>query len=143
MIASAMRADRIGPDARVTLIVVLLAVMVGATGLVMLGEIAGIAVAAVGVLVGIGAQLAAIGTMHAAVVDRAPGAVARATGVTMTGYYIGALVSPAAFGALADATDTFAWSWTATATLLLCAMPTWVIAARVTGAGSTGAMSLD
>ena len=85
----------------------------------------------VGAVIGISVQLATIGTMHATVVDHAAGSVARATGVTMTGYYIGALASPAAFGALADVTGTFAWSWLATVILLLLAIPTWALAARV------------
>jgi predicted MFS family arabinose efflux permease len=130
MIANARVADREGPEARLRRLILLIAINAAATLLVLVGELFGIAVVAIGVVVGIGAQLAAIGTMHAAVVDRAPHAVARATGVTMTGYYIGALASPAAFGALADATDTFAWSWGATTALLVVALPVWAIAGR-------------
>lgn len=131
MIASAQRTDRVGPDARVRRLIALLAVNLVGTLLVMAGELVGTWFVAVGAIIGISAQLAAIGTMHAAVVDRAPHAVARATGVTMTGYYIGALASPAAFGWLADWTDTFAWSWAATAVLLAVALPVWHIASRV------------
>jgi MFS family permease len=130
MIWSAQRTDRVGPDARIRRLQALLAVNIGATLLVMAGEALGVVVAAIGVVIGISAQLGSIGTMHAAVVDRAPRAVGRATGVTMTGYYIGALVSPATFGWLADATDTFAWSWGATAALLTLALPVWTVAGR-------------
>lgn len=131
MIASAQRTDRVGPEARVRRLITLLAINLVGTVLVMTGELVGTWFVAVGAVIGISAQLAAIGTMHAAVVDRAPHAVARATGVTMTGYYIGALASPAAFGWLADATDTFAWSWAATAVLLAVALPVWRIAGAV------------
>jgi CP family cyanate transporter-like MFS transporter len=131
MIGSARFADREGPEARLRRLIILIAIVSAGTLLVLLGEFIGIAVVAAGVVIGIGAQLAAIGTMHAAVVDSAPAAVARATGVTMTGYYVGALASPAAFGMLADATGTFSWSWAATAVLLILALPVWALAGRV------------
>ena len=67
-------------------------------------------------------QLAAIGTMHACVVDKAPFSVSRATGITMTGYYLGALASPALFGFVVDWTGTFAYSWLGTAVLLFGAV---------------------
>ena len=130
MIASARVADREGPEARLRRLIMLIAINCASTLLVLAGAWIGVAVVAVGVVIGIGVQLAAIGTMHAAVVDRAPRAVARATGVTMTGYYIGALASPAAFGALVDATDTFAWGWGVTAALLVVAVPVWALAGR-------------
>ena len=72
--------------------------------MVLLADAIGLALAIVGTVIGIAVQLSAIGTMHATIVDRAPGAVARATGWTMTGYYLGALVSPTAFGVVADVT---------------------------------------
>ena len=55
----------------------------------------------IGLTLGVSTQLAAIGTMHAAVIDKAQ------TGITMTGYYLGALVTPAGFGLLVDISDTF------------------------------------
>lgn len=134
MIAAAQHTDRVGPDGRVRRLMILIAINLVGTMLVLVGEAFGVWLVAIGAVVGISAQLSAIGTMHAAVVDRAPQAVAGATGVTMTGYYIGALASPAAFGWLADATDTFAWSWGATALLLTIALPVWHIAGR-TGRG--------
>lgn len=131
MIGSARFADKEGPEARMRRLILLITVNCVGTLLVLLGASVGVALVAIGAVIGVGAQLAAIGTMHAAVVDRAPKAVARATGVTMTGYYIGALASPAAFGALADATDTFAWSWAATVVLLVLAVPVWMIVGRL------------
>lgn len=53
----------------------------------------------------------------------------------MTGYYLGALVSPTAFGILADATDTYTWSWVATIALLVLAIPAWFAAGRVAVSG--------
>ena len=130
MILSARSADKEGPEARLRRLVVLIGINCVGTVLVLVGEFTGIAVVALGAVIGIGAQLAAIGTMHAAVVDRAPDAIASATGITMTGYYVGALASPVAFGLLADATGTFAWSWGATIVLLLAALPVWVMAGQ-------------
>ena len=42
------------------------------------------------------------GLMHAAIVELAPDAVAQATGITLTGYYLGAFVAPYSFGFIAD-----------------------------------------
>lgn len=142
MILNALRADRVGPEQRIGRIVVLVAINATATLLVLGGLVAGITIVLVGAVIGISAQLASIGTMHATIIDRAPTAVARATGVTMTGYYLGVLISPAAFGALADVTDTFAWSWLATIIFLLLAIPAWLMAGRVPVKG-VGAGQVD
>ena len=125
MMVNARRADRRTADQRMRLIVVLVLAILAGTLLVLSGAQLGLAVAAVGVAVGLSAQLASIGTMHASIVDRAPGAVARATGLTMTGYYLGAFFSPAAFGFLVDATGNFYTSWAATAVLLVLAVAAW------------------
>jgi MFS family permease len=132
MVLNGARADRVGPARRIHRIMILVTINAAATTLVLAGLAAGVTVVFVGAVLGISTQLASIGTMHAAVVDRAPDAVARATGVTMTGYYLGALAAPSAFGALTDATGTFAWSWLMTIALLLLALPAWVMAGRVT-----------
>ena len=42
------------------------------------------------------------GLMHAAIVELAPDAVAQATGITLTGYYLGSFVAPYLFGFIAD-----------------------------------------
>lgn len=131
MIFIARRSDEVGPAQRIPRMMILIAVAVAGTLLVLAGEVLGVWVVVIGTIIGISAQLASIGTMHAVVVDRAPHAVARATGVTMTGYYVGALASPALFGAVADATDTFAWSWLGIAVLLFLAIPAWGRANRV------------
>ena len=118
MVLSALYADRIGPARRVPLIVGLCVVLAASMALIPAGfalNVAVVGAAAVGAMVGIAVQLVAVGTMHAAVVDRAPHAVQRATGITMTGYYLGALVGPVSFGALVDWLDTYTWAWLAMA----------------------------
>lgn len=111
MSLTALRADYLGRTRRVPLIVGLCSILTAANLVVMSGLTLGLAIATVGLLIGFVAQLAAIGIMHAAVVDRASHAVARATGVTMTGYYMGALATPVSFGALVDWLDTYTWAW--------------------------------
>lgn len=125
MIVNGQRTDRVGSERRILRIMTLLAINVLATTMVLLGAWMGVFAVLIGAVVGASVQLASIGTMHAAIVDKAPLAVATATGWTMTGYYLGALSSPAAFGWLADATDTFAWSWLATIVLMVLAIPAW------------------
>ena len=111
MSLAALRADYLGRTKRVPIIVGLCIVLTASMLLVMSGLTLGLVVATIGLFVGFIAQLAAIGIMHAAVVDRAPRAVARATGVTMTGYYMGALATPVSFGALVDWLGTYTWAW--------------------------------
>ena len=118
MVLGAIYADRIGPTRRVPFIISLTLTMAISIAVIPLGfalDVAVVAAAAVGVIAGIGTQLVAVGSMHAAVVDRAPHAVQRATGITMTGYYLGALAGPVSFGALVDWLDTYTWAWLAMA----------------------------
>lgn len=111
MSLTALRADYLGRTRRVPLIVGLCVVLTASLLVTMSGLTFGLAVATIGLFAGFIVQLAAIGIMHAAVVDRAPQAVARATGVTMTGYYLGALATPVSFGALVDWLGTYTWAW--------------------------------
>ena len=111
MSLTALRADLLGRTRRVPLIVGLCSILTAANLVVMSGLTLGLVVATIGLLIGFVSQLAAIGIMHAAVVDRASHAVARATGVTMTGYYFGALATPVSFGALVDWLGTYTWAW--------------------------------
>jgi len=138
MLVSARFADREGPDARMLRLRQLIWAAIGGTVLVLVGEFVGFGMVALGCFVGIGAQLAAIGTMHAAVVDRVPNAVAHATGVTMTGYYVGALVAPFAFGVLVDLLDGFTWSWSLSGLVLAASLPAWSAAARSHSISSAG-----
>ncbi len=115
MSLTALRADYLGRTKRVPLIVGLCVVLTASILVTMSGLTFGLAVATIGLFAGFIVQLAAIGIMHAAVVDRAPQAVARATGLTMTGYYMGALATPVSFGALVDWLGTYTWAWLAMA----------------------------
>jgi predicted MFS family arabinose efflux permease len=135
MIANGRLADRIGPERRISRLLVLvtastvsmIAIMAGPAA----GATAGLTVVAVAIVIATAVQLSTIGTMHAAVVDRAGSEVARATGVTMTGYYLGALVSPVGFGLLIDLTGRYWPSWLAMVVLLALSIPTWRRAGRL------------
>lgn len=126
MIANALQSDRNGPTQRRKRLISLIGLNAIGVIIVLMGEVLGVFVVLVGAVIGIAAQLSAIGIMHATVVHQAPHGVARATGWVMTGYYLGALLSPVAFGAMVDATGTFAYSWSATFALLLLAILAWL-----------------
>lgn len=131
LLVNGLLADRNGPDRRIDRICVLAALSASAVVLVWAAPSLGIAAAGVGDVIGVAMQLAAIGTMHAAIVDRAPHAVATATGITMTGYYLGALVSPVGFGALVDATGSYGWGWIVLAAMLAASIPAWRAGGRI------------
>ena len=69
-----------------------------------------IVVVLIAITVAVVSQLAAIGTMHAFIIDLCPGSAGKGSGLTMTGYYLGALVAPVSFGYLADRFG-YSWSW--------------------------------
>tara|TARA_B100000676_G_scaffold89040_2_gene88775 strand:+ start:10410 stop:11591 length:1182 start_codon:yes stop_codon:yes gene_type:complete len=131
MICNGLFADRLGADSRVKLLMALLFSSSIAVVLVSLGPALGIASVIIGAIVGVSTQLSAIGTMHACIVDKAPLSVSRATGITMTGYYLGALVSPPLFGFLVDWTESFAYSWLGTTALLFAAVFAWQRVGRI------------
>jgi MFS family permease len=65
--------------------------------------------------------------MHVAIVELAPGSVARATGITLTGYYLGSFVAPYAFGFMADNLGyPAAWLASGVALLVACVMLVWI-----------------
>ena len=131
MITNGLWADRLGELKRIPLVMLLLSVSALSVCLVILGTVLGTFVVVIGLTLGVSTQLAAIGTMHAAVIDKAPKSVGRATGVTMTGYYLGALVTPAGFGLLVDISDTYIYSWLATLVILITAVGAWHRAGKV------------
>ena len=94
-----------------------------------------------GAILGLFGNLAGASTIHAVVVDRVPWAVGRAIGLMSTGYFLGALVAPWAFGAAADATGGYDASWAGCAAALcgsaLCfvAIHRWVPLPLVTPSG--------
>lgn len=111
MITVARWSDRVGRPRRIPAIVALCLASGGAAVLLMAGTRLGGLVGGSGFVIGVVAQLGAIGLLHTAIVDVAPTAVGRGSGVAMTGYYLGALVAPWLFGFLADRTDGFAVPW--------------------------------
>ncbi len=72
------------------------------------------------------------GLMHAAIVELAPDAVAQATGITLTGYYLGAFVAPYLFGFIADQSG-YPTSWLASGIALgiSTALLVWIRLANV------------
>ncbi len=131
MICNGVWADRLGALKRIPLVMLLLSISALSVCLVILGTVIGTFIVVIGLTLGVSTQLAAIGTMHAAVIDKAPKSVGRATGITMTGYYLGALVTPAGFGLLVDISDTYIYSWLATLAILITAVGAWYRAGKV------------
>lgn len=101
-------------SASLTTVAVFLAL--GATGIVVLAIGAQIAVV-VGTLLAFSLGWGWSGLLTSAVVRRNPGEPAAATGVTMTGIYIGAAAGPIVFGVLAERIS-FTAAWMAMATAL-------------------------
>ncbi|MCW0213881.1 MAG: MFS transporter [Pseudonocardia sp.] len=121
MIGTARRSDRIG-GTKLNRVVVLCAICAAGTLLLVLGTamgpiLTGRLVTGAGVIVATVAQLTAIGLMHAAVVAAAPHLVGRASGVTMSGYYLGALLGAPLFGLLVDVSG-YGLAWTAGAAMV-------------------------
>ena len=135
MVAFARRSDRLGVHMRVRMVVIsTLATAVG-VALVAVGPAVGTGLTVAGATLGTAAELAAVGVLHAAVVDAAPRAVGRASGITMTGYYLGALVAPAGFGWLVDRSDgSYPPAWWVTAAMLLVGAAAFERAGRLTAA---------
>ena len=131
MICNGIWADQLGALKRIPLIMLLLSVSSISVMMVMLGTILGTYIVIIGVTLGVSMQLASIGTMHAAVIDIAPNSIGKATGITMTGYYLGALVTPAGFGVLVDITGTYTYSWLATLATLIIAVGAWHQAGKI------------
>ena len=69
--------------------------------------------------------------MQAAFVDRAGPAVGRATAVTMTGYYLGAVAAPTTFGAIVDTVGSYSWAWFVGCVLLVGAALAYRLAGRI------------
>lgn len=120
MVAAARRADRAGPRRRALTAAGVAGTSVVGTALVWTGSHVALALLVVGAVVAILADLVGSGFAHGVAIDRAPHAVGRATAVMSSGYYLGALVSPLAFGAAADATGSYDASWALTVTAMTC-----------------------
>jgi MFS family permease len=79
----------------------------------------GLAVTVVGLAAAVSGNLLVVTLVQSAVVRVAPAAVGRATGILLTGYYLGALVGPAVFGSLADTAGGYRLAWTGSLTALV------------------------
>lgn len=119
MVLVARRSDRAAASSRIPAVVVLCLVAAAGEALLVAGPATGVPVMVAGVVIATVAQLSAIGLMHAAVVAAAPHAVGRASGVTMAGYYVGALIGAPVFGAVVDATGGYVPAWTISLVLVL------------------------
>ena len=131
MIISGLAVDRAGAPRRIPLAVTFALATGVSSALVLAGGNLGVGVAVLGVVAGISMQLACIGTMQAAFVDRAGPAVARATAVTMTGYYAGAVAAPTTFGAVVDTVGSYSWAWFIGCMLLVGAASAFRLAGRI------------
>ena len=96
---------------RIRLVMSLTLVRAGFGALILAGVAFGTGIAVVGIVGGMIVQTACLGTMIAAVADRVPRAVARATSLTLIGAFLGALVGPVAFGAFLDVGVSYGWAW--------------------------------
>ena len=111
MVLVSRLSDRAGPRRR-GLVAAGLALVAVVGVLLLWGASGGPLVLVVGgAVLGLFGNLAGASTIHAVVVDRVPWAVGRAIGLMSTGYFLGALVAPWAFGAAADATGGYDASW--------------------------------
>jgi CP family cyanate transporter-like MFS transporter len=130
MVLVARRSDRLGPVRRAgTAARVGLAGLSG-TLLLWAGTHVGLAPVAVGAVAGLIGAMVGAGFAHAVAVDRAPHAVGRATAVMSCGYYLGALVSPLAFGALADLTGGYDVPWAVTAGAMALSVTAYAVVQR-------------
>lgn len=119
MVAVALRSDRLVGSSRIPAVVALCLAAAAGVALLLLGVALGIVPMVAGLLLATAAQLSAIGLMHAAVVAAVPHAVGRASGVTMAGYYVGALLGAPAFGAVVDVSGSYAPAWGVSLLLVL------------------------
>lgn len=118
MPVAAFAADRVGPPRRARFVAGVAIVATAGVLLLLAGARWSTGLLITGVTLGVAANLAGAGLTHAVVMDRAPAAVARASGVTMFGYYIGAMVAPWEFGVLADGSGGYGLPWTVCSVLL-------------------------
>jgi len=130
MVVLARRSDRRGPLPRAATAARVCLVGLGGTLLLWAGTHLGLAVVAVGAVAGLLCAMVGAGFAHAVTVDRAPYAVGRATAVMSCGYYLGALASPLAFGALADATGGYDLPWAVTAAAMAVAVASYAVVQR-------------
>ncbi len=121
MVLVARRADRTGAGRRASLVAWVSAAAALGVLVTVLGTPWWLPLGLAGVLLGIGANLAGAGLIHAVAAERAPDSIARGSGMMLSGYYVGALVAPWSFGVLADLTGGYLVPWLVSAVMLLVA----------------------
>lgn len=104
--------------------------------LLLLAPELGVVVAVVGLAVAMSGNLLVVTLVQSAVVTVAAHAVGRATGVLLTGYYLGALLGPALFGGLADTSGGYRVAWLGSLTALLLSGLAFVRCGRIPVAGT-------
>jgi len=123
LVVVARLTDWFGPARRCVLVASTCAVCASGLALAAIGPRVGLVVAVVGGFIGLWANIIAAALTHAVLVDRAPDSVGRASGMVLTGYYLGALIAPTGFGWLTDLTGSYAAAWfTCAAVMLLAAL---------------------
>jgi CP family cyanate transporter-like MFS transporter len=121
LVLAARRADRAGSGHRAAVAAGVAALTLTGTMALWAGTHLSLVLVAAGAVLGLLTAMVGAGFAHAVTVDRAPHAVGRATALMSGGYYLGALVSPLSFGALADHTGAYDASWAVTASAMaLC-----------------------
>jgi len=129
MLSTAVLADRLGARGRV-LLLASLAVSSGLAAIVMANaDGVGLIVVGAAAMVGIAAYAAASGLMHTVTVDLAPDSIERASARVITGFFLGAWVSPIAFGWVTDHSG-FSAAWLTSAGFLCAAAVTYYLCHR-------------
>lgn len=137
MVVTARVSDRAAATSRLPTIAVLCVLIAAGLGLLVAGISGGIGLLLPGLLIATVCQLSAISLLHAAVIAAAPAAVGRATGVTMSGYYLGALAGAPLFGILVDASGSYGVAWGCCVVLVLTGAACFLRCRRI-GSAPTG-----
>jgi len=141
MVALGGMSDRLGLSSRRTFLILLTGVLCFSQAVVASASRVSISLCLLAITVAVVSQLAAIGTMHALIIDLCPRSAGRGSGLTMTGYYFGALAAPVSFGFIADQLGySYAWSYCAICAALSSLFfwsVKWIRQPKATGAPSS------
>lgn len=130
MLGAARLSDRLGPARRAEFLAGLCLVVAAALTVVLGAHAVGLASAIVAVAFGAAANLSFAGLFPALIVECAPGALERGTGVAMTGYFLGALASPVGFGLLSDTAGGYRLAWATACAVTVVGAMTFVVLGR-------------
>jgi predicted MFS family arabinose efflux permease len=144
MVCIASISDRLGVRRRFDVIIGLTTLCGFAATFLVLGDGLSSPIAFTLLAIGVLTVATNSGLMHAAIVELAPRSVASATGITLTGYYLGAFIAPYLFGFVADHRS-YAAAWLASgvalcvSTLLLSIIRVSYLRASLSGRSIGGA----